>query len=81
MGGACGGFWNFDGAMVEVVIGRDRVGDVVRGRIWLKIETRRGVGRKGARMTKMERRKMRNPPANKKGRRMVARMRVMVILF
>ena len=71
LGGACGGFLNFEKVMLEVVTGlkelvKEEVG--LEGRIWFRIEPSRGVARKGARLMKVtrmnrmaEKRRMKRP--------------------
>ncbi len=71
LGGAWGGFLNFEEVMLEVVTGlKEFVEDVVglKGRNWFKMEPSRGVARKGARLMKVtrikraaERRRMNRP--------------------
>ena len=63
LGGAWGGFLNFEEVMLEVVTGLNGLlEDVVglKGRIWFKMEPSRGVARKGARLMKATREKRAN---------------------
>ena len=58
LGGAWGGFLNFEEVMLDVVTGLNGLVEVViglEGRSWFRIEPKRGVVRKGARLTRVTR--------------------------